>query len=197
MLPEWEAVFDDRPFCVFGRTLPPLTLGHLYLLENIRSPVVTGAEASPDDVLMAAWLCSHPHLAARQSLRSADVAAAWVQWGRDWASTVDATLTGYAAAVAAECARFRDYLAHWLRAPRRWKSGEGAAGTKTPWMLFMVAELMRHLNLPEAEVWAMPCAKAFAYYAATCEAQGDKDLMTPREAAQVDAIKAASAGAVS
>lgn len=193
MLPEWDAIFDDRTFAVFGQNLPPLSLGGLFLLQQIDSPLVSpGRPATADDVLLAVYLCARQHEEARRALRSPDLVAEWAQWGIQWGRQIGHDIAARAAAIEAECARFRDYLARWIRAPRRWRKSESAAGTKTPWVIFLVSELRRHYGMTDAEAWALHCSKAFAYYAAICEGHGDKDLMTPTEAAQVDAITAAA-----
>lgn len=192
MLPEWSAVFDVRPFSVFGRTLPPLTLGSLFLLMEIESPLLSGKQATADDVLLAAYLASHQHETARQMLRREQIMTDFVAWGRQWGESLALNATDRAAAVEAECTRFRDYIGHWLRAPKRWKKHRDAAanGTATPWPVFLVAELRRHFGMTDAEAWAMPCAKAFAYYAAVCEAHGDKDLITSTDAAAIARVTA-------
>jgi hypothetical protein len=198
MLPEWEAIFDERTFDVFGLNLPPLSLGGLFLLQQIDSPLVTGtgAGATADDVLMATYLCARPHDDARRALRSPDVVRQWVEWGAAWGQRLGDDIAARARIVEEECTRFRDYLAHWLRAPKRWrKPDDTGAGTKTPWMVFLVSELRRHYGMTDAEAWAMPCAKAFAYYAAICEGHGDKDLVSDKEAAQIAAVTAQAAAA--
>lgn len=192
MLPEWEAIFDDRRFPVFGLDLPPLTLGGLFLLQQINSPLVTGtAAATADDVLLAAYLCARPHTEARAALRAADLARQWVEWGAAWGARLADDIAARARIIQEECTRFRDYIAHWIRAPKRWrKPDEAGTGTKTPWLVFLVSELRRHYGMSDAEAWGLPCAKAFAYYAAICEGHGDKDLVSEKDAAQIAAITA-------
>lgn len=191
MLPEWEAIFDDRRFSVFGLDLPPLSLGGLFLLEQIESPLVTGRDATADDVLLACYLCARPHEEARRALRAPDLASQWVEWGAAWGERLGADIAARARIIEEECTRFRDFLSHWIRAPKRWrKPDESPGGTKTPWLVFLVSELRRHYGMSDGEAWAMPCAKAFAYYAAICEGHGDKDLVSEKDAAAIAAVTA-------
>lgn len=181
---EWAGVIERQDFTVFGRRLHPLTMRHLYLLTVIESPVLTGHDLAAADLLLAAWLCCWPADIAQASLENGGrLSEQFTRWGSAWGAGAAPDRT-----FAAEAAIFRDYLAWWMRAPSRWEPSPGTPRVQTPWVLFLVAELRRHLGCSEAEVWAMAPTKAFAMYAATAEAQGDTSLKSDSEAALADQL---------
>lgn len=175
---EWTgpAAIERREFRVFGRTLLPLTLGHLWALQLANSPFAASdrsgppTDIEPSDVLLAVWLCSIPFDDAAARICDAQIIEDWARWGVSWAEG--------AGDFVAEAAVFQEYLAYYLRAPRRFRKTDGGAPRmKTPWLLFIVSELLRHRQVQSrAEAWKMTCCEAFAHFASICEAQGDESL---------------------
>ncbi len=176
----FERAFAPSPtFNVYSRDLRPLSLSHCLLLEAVGSPILHDPSATtPDDVLLAAYLCSLPAGAAWQAVNEGVDAPSIQAWGEAWASN---------AVVGDESSTFARYLEHYLTAPRRWRSG--SSSVKTPWEIFVCAGLMRELHLDEAEAWEMPVNRALAYWATTAEHAGDDSILTEDEAQRVDAME--------
>jgi hypothetical protein len=182
MLPEFASLLETPSYKAFGLALAPLSLGHVFLLESIQSPLLLpSAKAELGDLLLCVLVCSRPYTEASKTLGDPELAARIGTLAQTWALTLSKTTTLEEQAKAVEA-----YLLHYLQAPPRW-GGDGSK-LKTPWQLFLITELQRHLGVTEQEAWNMPCNKAFAYYAAIAESAGDKSLMTEAEAQQVNAI---------
>ncbi len=115
-----ELDFDYADSCLpdkvkmFGRTLRDFSIGHLLLLQRIRSPYIADAKtASFEDLLTAVQICTVPYSKAVKLLWSGNSWRVRI-WARAWA-IVAQFRPQYV--YGASCA-FEDYLAKARRDPR-------------------------------------------------------------------------------
>lgn len=182
MLPEFASLLETPTFKAFGIALAPLSLGHVFLLESIQSPLITNtAKAEISDLLLLVLVCSRPYQEASKTLKDPELATRIESMAQTWAKTLSKTTT-----IEEQAKTIEAYLLHYLQAPPRW--GGSGSRLKTPWQLYLITQLQKELGITEQEAWSMPCNKAFGYYAAIAEGYGDKELMTDEEAKRVSEI---------
>jgi hypothetical protein len=156
---------------IYGLRMRPLSLGHAFALEAVGNPFYHGKVGTPDDLRLAAWMCSRPPLSLPEM-------HGWRyhlwRWGTDKAD------------FDAEVARWKAYVADYVSPPQLWnkapKAGEQRVEpSKIPSNLLTVVRLMR-LGMSEERAWATPVGVAAWYEAASYEADGARlDIVTDSE----------------
>lgn len=167
-----------KPPVVFRQQLKPLTLGHLFLLEAIESPIIGSGQDNPTfaDVGAAVFACAHDHEVSRRKFTS------WFFpiFVRIWALFASADW------VTRDWPIFRDYLEDGLASPslRPVKTDEGQTGVcraPAPWIKLLFA--MHILGMSRAEALACEVVELNVLYATWAEWNGRAEI------ADVDAIQ--------
>ena len=184
MLAEFANIIDCPSFKAFSLPLKPLTLGHLFLLESIASPILIAPDTIElADILLAVWICSQSWAAARDSLKDKALAELVFEWGKEWGRNKPES-------VESETKQFGNYLSHYMKSPPRWETGEANGKSKTPWQLFLITSLQKELGISEIDAWNLEVNKAYTYFATISEAYyGDESLVAEDEVEQADKMK--------
>jgi hypothetical protein len=157
---------------VCGLRMKPLSVGHAFALEAIGNPFYHGKLGTPEELRMAAWICSRAPLALPQT-------SGWRCRLWRWRTKKTNFNT--------EIARWKTYVADYVAPPQFWnkspKAGEQRAEpSRIPNNLLTVVKLMR-LGMSEERAWATPVGVASWYEAAAFEAEhgGRLDIVTDAE----------------
>lgn len=136
---------------VYGLPLLPLTVGHLFVLREVRSPFVEveQREKTLGDILFAAFICAHHWSEARRSLENRKGLDRWIA---KWASRcrgID---------LVKEVDKFFSYFSYYLTKP--FQEDNGGAILQCPHEWVLLAILMADFHCTEEE--AKDCSVAFA-----------------------------------
>jgi hypothetical protein len=186
MLPEYAQIFDQPNLNCFTKILKPLSLGHLFLLDSIKSPVLHEPEkAELQDYLFAVWLCSFFHDEALQKINEEAQESILEEirtWGEDCGFNRLNTIE--------QIKNFTEYLKFYLTFPKRWSETQSKKASASPWHLFLVLSLQKELGITEAEGWRMPTNKAFVYFSSIAEGYyGDDKLVTEEDEGFAEKLK--------
>lgn len=135
---------------VRGLTLVPLTLGHLLLLERMRSPYASGdPHPTSGQTALALWICSRDWQTAASRIN-----AFWTRWVLSWmGAAVNISPEWYAD-------RLREYFAFHRQSPDRRELRERSADELPPMGAPLVAALkvgvMAELGISEADALDRP-----------------------------------------
>jgi hypothetical protein len=171
---------------VLGKRMLPFSLWHSTVLEAFDSPLLSAGELSPDDVVMAAWVCSRDFESCATYLRTRrqDITADAQAWGasctaEDLAGAVDA-LRRYV--------RSHSYVPH--------RHGGSAEPSAAQWQLVYVLALTGGSTDPDAiaKAWNTPLNVAVALTATRAIMAGDKTYVTEEAEAGLQAARAAMRG---
>jgi hypothetical protein len=175
MLKEYVNLLDEPKWECFSRELKPLSLGHIFLLESINSPLIQSPEKSElADFLLAVWICSFSYNVAIEKVKAENIGEMIFDWGMEWGEKELEAIT--------QIKIWNEYLKHYLTSPKRWKTEKSGDSSSTPWMLFLVLFLQKELGITENQAWNMPCNRAFAYFACVNEKwNGDENYITEDE----------------
>lgn len=163
---------------VCGLWMQPLSVGHVFTLESIASPLYEANTGSEADLRLAAWICSRKPLELPRTdswrcslwkLRKIDLAA--------------------------DLARWRTYVADYCAPPQMW-SKQGKPGdrraepSKIPSSICTVTRLMQ-LGMSEDRAWATPIGVASWYEAAFFEDKSGTrlDIVTESERIAIGKMK--------
>ena len=186
----WESIspVGQREPSALGVRLAPVTLGHLFLLDECG--VDLSAEWSVSDSLLAIFICSNPPAKARRYLESWWVGRYFKLWGwvnrkRDWPT---------------ELAAFRDWFEGQLSGPiTKSKSPRGGDDYAAPFRLNLLACAMSKLHLSRGDAMALPVRELRQLIVAIGEAEGvitpwtEKDERLDRMARMFEEREAATA----
>lgn len=156
---------------IYGLPMRPLSLGHAFALEALGNPFYHGNLGTPDELRLAAWMCSRPALSLPQT--KGWRYSLW-RWGTDKADFNE------------QVTRWQAYVADYVAPPQLWnkapKAGEKRnEPSKIPHNLCTVVRLMR-LGMSEERAWATPVGVAAWYEAAWFESEGGQlDIVTDAE----------------
>ena len=141
----YQARVKRYPF-VFRHQLIPLTLGHLFLLEAIESPIIADrGEITLADIGAAVFICSHNHDKSAKKLNGwffPIYARIWARYARAEWMLVDWPI-------------FREYLSDGLRSPmlrpaRRDGATTASCSAPGPWVKLMFAMHVLHMTREQA-----------------------------------------------
>ena len=175
---------------IFGlRLREPLTLGHVLLLEELGSPILSGGQVAPGDVALAVLVVSQPHRDARKAVRSwwAPLLMRW--WGKRSASEdFDAAAN-----------QFLDWFVESIKPPAFWReAGAQDRECAAPWWINRIALAMGNLGMSYDQAVDMPAKRLGQLTMAYSEARGEVRLVTQREiefreiVARIEAEKSAA-----
>ena len=154
------------------RLSEPLTLGHVWLLDELGSPLLHGGHILPGDVALAVFVLAQKHRAAR-----ADVSAWWAPllmkiWGlRSGARDFDA-----------EAEKLVEWFVASAKPPAFWhRSSSGGKQCAAPWWINRVAVAMGTLGLSLDAALDMPAKRLGQLTMAFAESRGEVELVTSQQ----------------
>jgi hypothetical protein len=157
---------------VYGLALRPLSLGHAFVLESLGNPFYHGRLGTPEELRVAAWICSHPPLTALRLDGAGNLFWRWRTRNADFER---------------EVARWKVYVDDFCTPPQLWtkaaKAGEERAEpSRVPHQISTAVRLMR-LGMSEGQAWQTPVGAAAWYEAAGYETEtGSRlDIVTDSE----------------
>lgn len=170
---------------VFGlRISGPLTLGHVLLLDELGSPLLSGGELTPGDVALACYVCAYPHRKARRKLKSLFAATAMRVWGRIVGGRVDFDK---------EAQKFIDWFVSEAKAPPIWiRSGNGRESA-APWWINRLSVAMGNLHMTYDQAQAFPIKRLNQLAMAFAESRGEVEMVNAQDLAFREAVARAEA----
>lgn len=167
----------QAPAVVFGLKLRPLTLGHVFLLESLDSPVLRG---SPDlfDWMVATFVCSQPSDQARSNL-----SRWWFPWFCLFWSWRLRRLPGR---VLEGPKTFWAYLESNMDAPRLRPVSDGGRVCSSPSSWIKLWFAMHLLHLSKSAALEMEIIELNALYAVWAEWSGGAEVMSREEGRVTD-----------
>ena len=158
--PFLKALFVQPPE-VLGRQLLPLSAYHVAALMLLDSPFTQrGATATPEDLTVAVWVCSHGYKTGPASLFPVPPQEEIAKWGHSFD-------------FAAELADFDTYLQDYMDLPEVWTDSENSKDSGMPSPFHAVATVMRHMpTITEERAWDMPFSLLACYKCAIGEEHG-------------------------
>ena len=175
-----EAIAPDCCF-VIGLALRPLCLGHLAILQKIRSPYSLGkeSEASNSDLILAACICSKSWEEARDSISSPSAGLEIRRWRR--AATRRWLFFRRPIDWIKEHLAFQSYLYSGMLIPKFWAQQDNT-GTRygAPTELSLKLALIK-LGYSESEAMNMYLPYAWFNLLAARELEGGKQILYSQE----------------
>jgi len=162
---------EKQSFECLGLQLQPLTLGHVWLLMTLESPLLENDEdMNFADLSVAAFVCGHEtYIEAKSELENA-TEESFAAWGE----TCDIKNIGD------ERKLFKTYLDYYTEAPMR--NDENSGYSKCPWPWLYSWILLRDgVVKTQTEAWNTICSDAFAWNACRCAYSNDENLMNDLE----------------
>jgi hypothetical protein len=181
----FELAAYPRQHTCLGLELLPLTLGHVFALHSIHSPLVVGGGVLTSDIALACLICSKPHHKALIGMRS-------------FLAKPEAWLVGLLAStrdIEAECAKFQAYYSESMEQPQVKRTITGVdvkqpESTGTPWHWQLLAYLMAELGTTEEQALNMTVVKAWCLSIARREMSGEISLWNQADQEFLDACAA-------
>ena len=172
----WFQSLMVRSPAICGRRLLPFSIAHQYTLEALGNPYShSGRGAKPEELLQAVFVCSLDVDALSRRIfyeQGSFWFMLWLyRWGRKDLTTASKSFQVY----------LTDYRTRAYHQP-----GDGRT-MKAPWSFHLVRVLMSQFNMTEKEAWETPYGRAWNYYDAWSESQGDESLSDELEA-QIDKL---------
>jgi len=184
MLSPWTSPSEIPPVRVLRVWLDsPLTLGHILLLHDMASPVVTGKPFSHGDLAVAVAVCSAPSTrVARAGVRHRLFSALVWLWARR-CSAMD---------MQGEAERFGRWFAaqcdgpHYVEQER--PSGAKPRQISAPWYISLRAMAVGELGMSVAETDSMPVRTLRQMTAALAEVRGVATIQSESSRRFVDRV---------
>jgi hypothetical protein len=184
--PFWQAFSMPTHSRVCGLRVPPLSVWHVFALEQIGNTYMTGGMLDAGDVhqlLLVATSTRAQFLRLFHNPRKMARAVARIRrrmLRNAWRRGPDPV---------AQC---REYISQSMRVAGRWQT-QGAKPCAVPHALHILSGAIRS-GVAYDRAWDMPYATARCLYDVQAESQGDASIQTPA-AQQVDERMAAEQGA--
>jgi len=159
-----------QPTRVLGLTLrEPVTMGHVLMLAELESPVVTGGLVTIGDIALAAFVCAWPVNKSRRLLASRWCPLVFNLWGRFWRPDGDAE-------------RFMTWLRSQIELPETWSPESRGRKTElaAPWWLNRMAQALE-AGVGYKDALAMPLRTLSLIIAARLEANGVLEFVSDRQ----------------
>ena len=173
-----NAFVDPAPFKLLGRSLYPWCLKYRVRLMAFNSPLITGGDVTPSDLIFACQVCAEEPLGEIGFIDRLRINR----------------LNNNPARFEQLIKAFSGYVlvADW---PKFWeKNGKQSGGDKgVPWPLAIIANLIAS-GIDEKRAWEMPECQAIWLNSALAIRKGaEVAIMTPAEEAFMDSRRSASA----
>lgn len=176
MLPHWQPA--ESGVVVLGLRLVPLTLDHVFLLAELRSPIVTGEDGADPlgELGLACIACSQDVIAARSDIERLLNPKGWrarrsaIRWAKHCAK-LD---------FGEEAQKFREWFDAQTDGPRPKRDlskGEGKA-LSAPWWLNLLANLCGEFGWTADNAKALTVREARQLLSARMESSGHAEFTT-------------------
>lgn len=162
----WDHTVE--PVRVFGLVLrEPVTLGHVALLHELGSPVITGGSCMIGDIATAAFVCAYPAEVARKKLRSRLAPMAFWLWSKLWkpGDTGD---------------EFVAWLSSQCNMPLMWTPEGRSRAMAAPWWINRLAQALS-AGISYRDAIDMPLRMLTLIVSAKLEMTGAAQFETPQE----------------
>jgi hypothetical protein len=157
----------DKPHRALGITLQPLTLGHLFLLEQHDSAFVSNDRIpTADDLILSCFICSDRADRFTKNLRAIWTKLFLKLWSRR-AAKLD---------LLREIANFRAYLRAHEVTPEICAPVGAVRALRSPHSWRLLAMCMNDFNMSEAEALAMPILKVNCLWVTEADRRGTIEL---------------------
>jgi hypothetical protein len=173
-----NAFIDPAPFKLLGRSLYPWCLKYRVRLMAFKSPLITGGNVTPSDLIFACQVCAEERLGEIGLVDRTRIA-----YLNNHPRKFEAMLNAFSGYV---------LVNDW---PKFWEqSGKKSGGDNgVPWPLAIVANLIAS-GIEEKRAWEMPECQAIWLNAVFAMRKGaELKIMTPEEEAFMASEEAASA----
>jgi len=156
-----------EPLNILLKKMQDLTVGHVYLLEALESPFLTGADVDMADLVTAVMVCSKPFDEARKFLMLPEsklfkICSRWGFWCR--IKRVD---------IPDAIEQMRDYISEYTNMPEMWEDPDSKPqASSLPRSVKIVWCLMSKMS--EREAWDCQFSRALAYMTAELEYNGSR-----------------------
>jgi hypothetical protein len=149
-----EAFFFNR-HKVLGKTLKPFCLYHHFVLEALKSPLMTGGQASIIDLYIATLICQQEYPISFKKIPS----SSW------WSILWNSIRFGYYSTrykFSREVSKFYNYAKDYSSTPQFWENQKNGAKADSgvPDVIGLMVSLMVGLKYTEKEAWNCPIGKA-------------------------------------
>lgn len=146
---------------VLGTLLRPFSLGHHLLFDRIGLPFAGDptAEASPEDLALAVFLCAAPYRATSESMLRGE----WEDEFRTWTGKLRPRFYQRTRFIhEAESESFSRYLVDGYRKPPVWRHGTSGITFSSPWECLISCRLVcGGFQMPEVMELYLPAAWYF------------------------------------
>lgn len=176
MLAHWQPAESGAK--VLGLRLVPLTIGHVYLLAELRSPIVTGEDGADPlgELGLACIACASDVATARQDIERLLRGDSWRarRSARKWAahcSKMD---------FPAEAEKFRAWFSEQVDGPRQKRdlSKDGGNTLSAPWWLNLVANIGGEFGWEPDIIKGLTVREAKQLLSARLESSGSAEFTT-------------------
>ena len=179
--PFWQALTLPRKFRMFGLRVPPMSVWHVFALEQIGNTYMTGGALDMGDVVQALLVVTQSRRQfmrmfrkpSRVNAKARRIKRALIRWAarrKDY-TDVDALIL------------FRDYVETSMRTPGRWIK-PGAKACAAPYALHALTGAIKS-GVCVGSAWDVAYAQARVMFDVFAEQAGDDSIMTAR-AQEVD-----------
>jgi hypothetical protein len=180
MYPCHQAMWLIRPGKVLRKKLQDFTLGHAFLLEALESPFMVGGQVGLGDLAVAVLVCSKTFAKAREFLMLPPPLLIKKAQRLGWLCRLRGVKLDH------EMSEFREYMSAYVDTPEPWKKkGQSSNDSCLPLSVRIVWCLMERMS--EEEAWNCPMSRAFGYYTANAEHNG-QEFMSEKEAVKLEVI---------
>ena len=166
---------------VLGLRLAPLTIGHVYLLAELRSPIVTGEDGADPlgELGLACIACASDVATARQDIKRLLGAQGWRarRASRKWA-THCAKMDFHI-----EAEKFREWFTEQVDGPRQKRdlSKSGGNTLSAPWWINLIANIGGEFGWEPDTIKALTVREAKQLLSARLESSGSAEFTTQEE----------------
>jgi len=176
MLAHWQPAESGAK--VLGLRLVPLTIGHVYLLAELRSPIVTGEDGADPlgELGLACIACASDVITARQDIERLLAGDSWRarRSARKWAKHCSKMefLT--------EAEKFREWFSEQVDGPRQKRDLSKAGGNtlSAPWWINLIANIGGEFGWEPDIIKGLTVREAKQLLSARLESSGSAEFTT-------------------
>ena len=182
--PECGEAFFYNEHKILGHKLKPYCLYHHFVLDAIKSPLMTGGQVGVIDLYIATLICKQSYPISFKVLPSPNY----------WSILFNSFRFGYYQArykTSREVSKFRSYTDDYCSRPHFWEKKDGKkSDSGVPDILTLMVALMVAFKYTEAEAWNCPLGKAIWLTATNSIISGAESRIISAEAkAFMDSMK--------
>jgi len=176
MLAHWQPAESGAK--VLGLRLVPLTIGHVYLLAELRSPIGTGEDGADPlgELGLACIACASDVITARQDIERLLGAQGWRarRASRKWATHCSKM------EFHTEAEKFREWFSDQVDGPRQKRdlSKSGGNTLSAPWWFNLVANIGGEFGWDPDTIKALTVREAKQLLSARLESNGNAEFTT-------------------